>query len=122
MESPPRFIPRNAREHDRGAVGKFGDQREAPAHRLDALSERGEQQVASLLKPRYAVLRNPQLLRHPRLRQFPRLSEIAQRHLLGDQRRRPRLDLLALSGAQLFDLVVYVYGHCGLSRKFGLGV
>ena len=72
--SPPRLILRDAREHDRGAVGKFGDEREAPAHRLDGLPERRKQEVAPLLEPRHAVLRDPQLLRHARLRQLTRPS------------------------------------------------
>ena len=81
--STARVILGDARQHDWRTVGEFGHQRQVPAHCLDRLPQRGQQQIAALLKPRDAVLRDPKLLRHAHLRQLAGLAKLAQGHFLG---------------------------------------
>src|ERR1039457_4940786 len=108
--SPPTLFS-NAGQNHRRAVGEFSPQRQLPAHRLDGLPQRGEQQIATLFKPRDTVLGDPESLGHADLRELARVPQLAQGHFLGDQRGGAGLDLLALRGAQFRNYVVHVGGH-----------
>jgi hypothetical protein len=43
----------NARQHDRFAVGEFGDKRQASTHGFNGLSQSGDHQVGAPPAPRY---------------------------------------------------------------------
>ena len=61
----------------RRTVGKFGDQRQVPAHCLYRLPQRGQQKITALLKPRDAVLCDSKTLRHAYLRELAGLAKLA---------------------------------------------
>ena len=102
----PRIIFGNAGQNHRGTVGKLGDQRKIPAHRLNGLSESGQQEIAPLFKARNTVLGDPERLGHLYLRELARVPQFAQGHFLGNQLSRAGLDLLALRWAQFLHFVL----------------
>ena len=57
-----------------GRSGKREDQRQAAAHRLDHLAQRGQQKVAALLQPRNRILADAKLACDARVMSFPRRS------------------------------------------------
>ena len=59
--SGARVILGNTGQHNRSTIRKFGHQRQGSTHRLYRFPECGQQQITALLKPRDAVLGDPQL-------------------------------------------------------------
>src|SRR5258708_27057932 len=59
---------RNAGQNNRRTIGKFSDQREVPAHRLNRLPERGQQKITALFQTRNAILSNSEGLGYTNLR------------------------------------------------------
>ena len=93
-------------ERDGLAVGKLDDDAQFTAHCLDIGAKRGQEEVATLLDARYAVLGNVQGFGHALLCQGMRFAQIAQRHLLFNESLRLRLDFALLIEGKPRDHVV----------------
>ena len=100
----PRFRLRNCqtRENDGFPIGKLGDDRELASNSFDVRTQRRQKKVGPSLHAGDAILTNSERLGDARLRLLLRSAKLAQRHLLGDQLTRPRIDSLAPSGRQFF--------------------
>ena len=75
--SGTRFVLDDARQNDRRAVRELGDKRQIPAHRFYRLPQRGQQQIAALLKPRDAVPGDSKPPRQAYLRERASLAKLA---------------------------------------------
>jgi hypothetical protein len=104
-------LPRGCRRcwPNRGSArAALRNQRKPTAHGFDIATEGRDEQVATLFEPGHAVLADADHLGHPFLRQLVRLTELLQRFLFGNQRRRARRDLPAPRGAELLSNTVEV--------------
>lgn len=106
-----RRVLRERQEHHRAAVWELRDQGQRAAHRFHGFPKGREQDIASLLEARDAVLLDFQSLGNADLRQLTGFSELAQGHLFRHQLRRSRFYSPALRRAQLPDFVIDVDRH-----------
>ena len=114
LGSAARIVLSNPRQNDRRRDPGIGPPvtGSLPWPRRSSSVSKAEDRYASPAA-RYAVLRNAELLGHAHLRKLhgPCATREAHGHFLGDQLRGARLDLLALSWAQLPDFVLHIYRH-----------